>query len=51
MIIEFIRIFRDGNQWCAGIGINLQEGVFGFGDSPHDAYNDFIEQWYKNIGE
>ena len=29
-----IRVFKDGNQWCAMIGDNLQIGVCGFGDVP-----------------
>lgn len=28
---------RDGNQWCALFGEDLQVGVAGFGDSPHEA--------------
>ena len=28
---------RDGDQWCALLGANLQEGHAGFGDSPADA--------------
>ena len=27
----------DGNQWCAMIGPNIQEGLAGFGDTPHEA--------------
>jgi hypothetical protein len=26
---------RDGNQWCALLGDNLQEGIAGFGNTPY----------------
>ena len=29
-----IRLMQDGNQWCALIGTNLQEGIAGFGKEP-----------------
>ncbi len=37
---EKIRIFKDGNQWCAVAPgfINLQESPAGFGDTPHEAF-------------
>ena len=28
------RLFPDGDQWCALLGDNLQEGVCGFGETP-----------------
>lgn len=43
------RLFIDGNQWCALLGENLQDGVAGFGDSPHDAMNDFDNNWHKKL--
>jgi len=42
-------ILRDGNQWCVLYGDNLQEGIAGFGKSPHLAIMDFNTQWYKEI--
>ena len=30
-------LYRDGNQWCALLGENIQDGVVGFGDSPDAA--------------
>lgn len=39
----------DGNQWCALLGKDLQEGICGFGKSPADAYEDFNRSWYKNL--
>lgn len=41
------RIFPDGNQWCALLGDNLQEGVAGFGDSPELACEAFDKAWHE----
>lgn len=43
------RIFRDGNQWCALYGDNLQDGVAGFGDSPELAMWDFDRAWATKL--
>jgi len=40
---------RDGNQWCALYGENIQEGVCGFGDSPELAMQDFDRAWRKPL--
>lgn len=32
-----VRIFMDGNSWCALLGHNLQEGYCGFGATPAEA--------------
>ena len=42
---------RDGNQWCVLYGENLQEGVSGFGASPHEAVEEFNNAWYKRLPE
>ena len=34
-------VFPDGDKWCALYGDNLQDGVAGFGDTPHKACLDF----------
>lgn len=39
------KMFRDGNQWCALYGDNLQNGVAGFGESPQKAVEDFNRNW------
>ena len=39
------RLFKDGDQWCCLLGENIQEGVAGFGDTPHKA----IMQWNHNL--
>lgn len=40
---------RDGNQWCALYGDDIQVGVAGFGDSPSKAMYDFDKNWSKTI--
>lgn len=37
----------DGDQWCALLGDNLQEGVAGFGDTPAKAMWAFDEAFNK----
>ena len=39
------RMYPDGNQWCALYGDNIQEGVCGFGDTPHKASIAFDLAW------
>ena len=39
----------DGRQWCALYGVNLQEGVAGFGDSPAEALDDFNKAWTRKL--
>lgn len=43
------RLYRDGNQWCALLGTDLQSGVCGFGDSPQDAMFAFDQAWYAPL--
>lgn len=40
-------ISPDGNKWCALYGVNLMEGVAGFGDTPEEAMRDFDNNWWK----
>ena len=42
-------LFRDGNQWCALLGENIQDGVVGFGDSPDAAMWSFDEAWREKL--
>ena len=44
------KLSKDGNQWCALLGNNLQEGCAGFGDTPADAMWRFDTAWYKKGG-
>ena len=43
------RLLVDGNQWCALLGVNLQDGVAGFGSSPHEAMQKFDDAWYAKL--
>ncbi|TET67571.1 MAG: hypothetical protein E3J56_12680 [Candidatus Aminicenantes bacterium] len=36
---NFIKIFKDGDEWCASIGPDLQEGIAGFGPNASAALN------------
>lgn len=36
---------RDGNQWCALYGNDIQSGVAGFGESPAKAMSAFDSAW------
>lgn len=42
------RLFMDGNKWCCLYGDNIQEGVVGFGDTPHLAILDFNKAIYNH---
>jgi len=39
------KVYKDGNQWCVLYGENLQDGVAGFGDTPHLAVIDWENNW------
>ena len=43
------KIYKDGNQWCALLGDDLQSGVYGFGDSPDLAARDFDKHWITKV--
>jgi len=32
-----VQIYPDGDQWCALLGENIQEGICGFGKTPYGA--------------
>ena len=43
--IEYqILIAKDGNMWCALMGVNLQEGMVGFGKTISEALKDLARQ-------
>lgn len=43
--IEYqVFIAKDGDQWCALVGPNLQEGVAGFGKTIHEALYNLADQ-------
>jgi hypothetical protein len=41
------KLYPDGDQWCALYGDNIQEGVCGFGNTPHRASLAFDEAWNR----
>lgn len=41
-----IRVFRDGDQWCALAGRNIREGFAGFGDTPQEACGNLLKGNY-----
>jgi hypothetical protein len=41
------RLFRDGDQWCALYGQNIQDGVAAFGKTPDEAMRNFDTTWGK----
>lgn len=43
------KIYRDGNEWCALLGDDIQVGVCGFGNSPKHAYEAFDRAWVEQI--
>ena len=48
-LLHALKLARDGNQWCALYGDDLEVGIAGFGDSPELAMLDFDREWYKKI--
>lgn len=51
-ISELIRVIKelgpqptpDGNAYCCLEGENLQDGIAGFGDTPEEAFNAWLEE-------
>lgn len=41
---------KDGNMWCALFGVDLQEGVAGFGETPYLAMAAFDTAWLSPTG-
>ncbi len=44
------KLYIDGNQWCASYG-DMPEGVFGFGDSPQKAIDDFNKNFNESLNK
>lgn len=44
-----ITITLDGDQWCALVGEDLQNGVGGFGNTPKDAVEDLLENFGDDL--
>lgn len=43
------QFFIDGDKWCCLYGENIQDGVAGFGDSPHEAVIDWNNQFKTKL--
>lgn len=44
-----VKVFPDGNRWCALYGDNMQGGVCGFGASPDEACAAFDAAWRAKL--
>ena len=42
-------LYKDGDQWCCLYGENLQEGIAGFGSTPHLAVKNWRKEWDKSL--
>ena len=42
---RLIRVFRDGDQWYALVGENIQEGLAGFGATIAEALRMLANEW------
>lgn len=42
---EDLQIFKDGTDWCALAGMNLQEGIAGFGSTIEEALQNFDKEY------
>ncbi len=42
MVTLEVKIYPDGNQVCALIGENLQDGHVAFGDNPYQALRNLV---------
>ena len=39
-----IELSRDGDQYSALVGPNIQEGFFGHGDTPNEAIRNLVDE-------
>ena len=42
------KILKDGEHWCCLYGENLQEGIAGFGKTPHESVMNFAKEFGIN---
>ena len=45
------RLYRDGDQWCAIVGDDLQAGCAAYGESPSLAMRNFDTEWFKKTAK
>ena len=43
-----IELSLDGDQCCALVGQNIQDGFVGFGNTPNDAIRDLINEAHSD---
>lgn len=43
------QVSHDGNQYCILYGVNLHDGIAGFGDTIHEAIKDFNSRFHEQI--
>ena len=39
------KVYKDGNKWCVLYGENIQDGIAGFGGTPHESVIDWESNW------
>jgi hypothetical protein len=44
-----IRVYKDGDQWCALFGVNLQDGECEFADTPDEAAQKLLTRLHKEM--
>lgn len=45
------KIYIDGDMWCILYGEDLQNGICGFGKTPHEAIIDFNNSFHLAAGK
>lgn len=46
-----VKVFKDGDSWCALVGANLQDGIAGFGVTPSGALMDLMVKHGETLNE
>lgn len=46
-ILLKLKLYIDGDQWCALFGSDIQDGLAGFGETPNMAMLDFDKNYYS----
>lgn len=44
-------VYKDGDSFCCLLGPDPQEGIFGCGDSPDDALEDWRNEFHHRLAE
>ena len=43
--VEEIKVSQEKNMWSILYGKTIETGIAGIGDSPDDAFDDFVVKW------